>query len=35
MSELAQTPILDEDGNFNENAKIVMAKTEKIINKEL
>ena len=35
MSELAQTPILDENGNFNENAKIVMAKTEKIINKEL
>ena len=35
MSELAQTPILDEDGNFNEKAKIVMAKTEKIINKEL
>ena len=35
MSELAQTPILDEEGNFNENAKIVMAKTEKIINKEL
>lgn len=35
MSELAQTPILDEDGNINEKAKIVMAKTEKIINKEL
>ena len=35
MSELAQTPILDEEGKFNENAKIVMAKTEKIINKEL
>lgn len=35
MSELAQTPILDEDGNLNEKAGIVISKTEKILNKEL
>lgn len=35
MSELAQTPILDDEGNINTNAKIIIAKTEKIINKEL
>jgi len=35
MSELAQTSVLDADGNINEKAKIVMAKTEKVINKEL
>lgn len=35
MSELAQTPILDQDGNFNDEANIVITKTEKILNKEL
>jgi len=35
MSELAQTPILDDNGNFNEQANIVLAKTEKILNKNL
>ncbi|MBQ9546618.1 MAG: hypothetical protein IJU90_04970 [Bacteroidales bacterium] len=32
MSELAQVSILDEDGNLNEQANIVAAKTEKILN---
>lgn len=35
MSELAQTPILDENGNLNKKAGIVISKTEKILNKEL
>lgn len=35
MSELAQVPILDEDGNLNEQANIVAAKTEKVLNTSL
>ena len=35
MSELAQVPILDEDGNLNEQANIVAAKTSKILNTAL
>lgn len=32
MSELAQTPILDKDGNLNDQVNIIAAKTEKILN---
>ncbi|MBR3543870.1 MAG: hypothetical protein IKN82_09270 [Treponema sp.] len=35
MSELAQVPILDNDGNLNEQVNIVSAKTEKVLNSEL
>lgn len=35
MSELAQTPILDEEGNINQAANIVISKTEKVLNKSL
>ena len=35
MSELAQVSVLDEDGNLNEQANIVAAKTEKILNTSL
>ena len=35
MSELAQTPILDEEGNISQAANIVIAKTEKVLNKKL
>lgn len=35
MSELAQVPVLDEDGNLNEQANIVAAKTAKILNTSL
>ena len=35
MSELAKTPILDEEGNINEAANIISKVTEKIINKDL
>jgi hypothetical protein len=35
MSELAQVSILDDDGNLNEQANIVAAKTEKILNTSL
>lgn len=35
MSELAQTPILDEDGNISQVANIVIAKTEKVLNNQL
>lgn len=35
MSELAQVPILDNDGNLNEQVNIVAAKTEKVLNSEL
>jgi predicted HTH domain antitoxin len=35
MSELAQVSVLDEDGNLNERANIVAAKTEKILNTSL
>ena len=35
MSELAQTPILDEDGNLSEQSSIVAGKTNKILNTEL
>lgn len=35
MSELAQVPVLDDDGNLNEQANIVAAKTAKILNTSL
>lgn len=35
MSELAQVPVLDDDGNLNEQANIVAAKTAKILNASL
>ena len=35
MSELAQVPILDNDGNLNEQVNIIAAKTEKVLNSEL
>lgn len=35
MSELAQTPILDEDGNLSEQSGIIAGKTNKILNTEL
>lgn len=35
MSELAQTPLLDADGNLNEQSMLVAEKTEKILNHEL
>ena len=35
MSELAQTPILDADGNLSEQSGIVASKTETILNTEL
>lgn len=35
MSELAQVPILDDNGNLNEQANIVAAKTSKILNTSL
>lgn len=35
MSELAQTPLLDSDGNLNEQSMIVAEKTQKILNHEL
>ena len=33
MSELAQTPLLDADGNLTEESMIVAQKTQKIIKK--
>ena len=35
MSELAQTPILDDDGNLSEQVGLIAGKTEKILNSEL
>ena len=35
MSELAQTPILDEEGNINEDVSVIAKRTEKVINSEL
>jgi hypothetical protein len=35
MSELAQTPILDNDGNISDESGIIAAKTQKILNSEL
>lgn len=35
MSELAQTPLLDNDGNLNNQAQIIVKKTQKILNHEL
>lgn len=35
MSELAQVSVLDDDGNLNEQANIVAAKTTKILNSAL
>lgn len=35
MSELAQTPLLDADGNLNEQSLLVAEKTQKILNHEL
>lgn len=35
MSELAQTPLLDEDGNLNKQSLIMVDKTQKILNHQL
>ena len=35
MSELAQTPILDNDGNLSEESVTIAGKTQKILNSEL
>lgn len=35
MSELAQTPLLDEDGNLNKTSLIMVDKTQKILNHQL
>ncbi|MDE6268104.1 MAG: hypothetical protein K2M04_03375 [Muribaculaceae bacterium] len=35
MSELAQTPLLDTDGNLNEQSMLVAEKTQKILNHKL
>lgn len=35
MSELAQVPILDNEGNLNDQVSLVAAKTEKILNSEV
>ena len=35
MSELAQTPLLDDDGNLNAQTLIVADKTQKILNNQL
>ena len=35
MSELAQVAILDNNGNLNDQVKIVAAKTEKVLNSEV
>ena len=35
MSELAQVPIMDEQGNINEESMLIMSKTEKILNTNL
>lgn len=35
MSELAQTPLLDAEGNLNEQSMLVAEKTQKILNHEL
>ncbi len=35
MSELAQTPLLDADGNLNDQSMVVAEKTQKILNHEL
>ena len=35
MSELAQTPLLDADGNLNEQSLLVAEKTQKILNHNL
>ena len=34
MSELAQTPILDNDGNISDESGIIAAKTQKILNSD-
>lgn len=35
MSELATTPILDAEGNINQQAGIIVAKTQKVLNSSL
>ena len=35
MSELAQTPLLDENGNLNKQSLIMVDKTQKILNHQL
>lgn len=35
MSELAQTPLLDDNGNINEQTTLVAEKTQKILNHDL
>lgn len=35
MSELSQTPIMDEQGNLNKESNLIINKTQKILNKNL
>ena len=35
MSELAQTPLIDDEGNLNEQSLLVAEKTQRILNHEL
>lgn len=35
LSEMAQVPILDEQGNLNESSSLIIGKTEKLLNTEL
>jgi hypothetical protein len=35
VSELAITPVLDEEGNISQQAGVMVAKTQKILNSEL
>lgn len=35
MSELAQVPVLDSEGNLNEQVSVTVAKTQKVLNSEL
>jgi hypothetical protein len=35
MSELSQTPIMDEQGNLSNASNVIVSKTQKILNKNL
>lgn len=35
MSELAMTPVLDEDGNISQQSGVIVAKTQKVLNSSL
>ena len=35
MSELAQVPVLDNEGNLNDQVSVTVAKTQKVLNSEL